>query len=164
MTIHSGHPFATPDDAKSVVRRLRGRLAAPITVVATGSGRDRVGLTVSSLLVVEPDQVIFVINELADLADELDVDSTAAVTVLEPDDEPIAEVFASRAPAPGGMFTAGEWTDSDWGPRLLNRSWAGVRVTQIGDLAWSKIITATIEHIELTEADAAIHVRGRFRE
>lgn len=163
MTIHSDHPFATPDDAKSVVRRLRGRLPSAVTVVATGTGRGRVGLTISSVLIVEPDHVVFVVNELADLADDLDVDSSVAISVLEPADESVAEVFASQAPAPGGMFTVGEWTDSDWGPRLAARSWAGARITDVRDLTWSKVVTATIEQIELTESDAAVHVRGRFR-
>ena len=32
--IHSSDPFATPEQDKSAVRRLRGRLAAPVTLLA----------------------------------------------------------------------------------------------------------------------------------
>lgn len=162
MTIHSDHPFATPDPDKNPTRRLRGRLPLPVTIVATGEGRGRVGLTVSSLLVVEPDFVVFVVNDLADLADVIDLGTPLTYSVLEGRDEPLAEVFAGLAPAPGGMFTMGDWTDSGWGPRLVNRSWAAGHVVGVDVLGWSKLVTVKLENVELTDGEALTHVRGRY--
>jgi flavin reductase (DIM6/NTAB) family NADH-FMN oxidoreductase RutF len=162
VSIHTEHPFATPDDAKSVVRRLRGRLPAPVTIIATGSERSRVGLTVSSALIVEPQHLVFVVNELTDLADRLTSGTPLAVSILEAGDSRYSEVFAGLAPAPGGMFTVGTWEQSQWGPRLQGHSWCGATVAEIRALGWSHVVTATIETIELTEADAAIHARGAW--
>jgi hypothetical protein len=50
--IHSSDPFATPEQDKSPVRRLRGRLASAVTLwTAPGPA----GLTVSSMLVADGD-------------------------------------------------------------------------------------------------------------
>ncbi|HUF15041.1 MAG TPA: flavin reductase, partial [Acidimicrobiia bacterium] len=53
MTIHNEHPFTPGPEERDPVRRLRGRLAAPVTIVTSGAGDHRAGLTVSSLFVVE---------------------------------------------------------------------------------------------------------------
>lgn len=163
MTIHSEHPFATPDPDKNPVRRLRGRLPAPVTIVALGAGRSRVGLTVSSILVVEPESIVFVVNEMADLADDLEVGVPVAVSVLQAGDDQLAEVFAGLAPSPGGMFTTGDWVDSKWGPRLADHSWVGARVVEVRAIAWSHVVTVRIEHVDLTDGEGVAHVRGRYR-
>ena len=49
MTIHTSHPFADPDPDPA--RRLRGRIGAGVTLWTAGEGADRVGLTVTSLMV-----------------------------------------------------------------------------------------------------------------
>ena len=51
MTIHSGHPFLEPESERDPARRLRGRVGGAVTLWTTGSGADRTGLTVSSVLV-----------------------------------------------------------------------------------------------------------------
>ena len=66
MTIHHCDPFATPEGQRSPVRRLRGRLAAPVTLwTAPGPA----GLTVSSMLVAggEPGRVLGLIDEESEL-------------------------------------------------------------------------------------------------
>src|ERR671913_178577 len=50
--IHSSDPFATPEQDKSPVRRLRGRLAAGVTLWTT---TGPAGLTVSSMMVADGD-------------------------------------------------------------------------------------------------------------
>ncbi len=49
--IHDEHPFVTPPEQRDPARRLRGRLAAPVTILTAGRDRNRTGLTVSSLVV-----------------------------------------------------------------------------------------------------------------
>jgi 3-hydroxy-9,10-secoandrosta-1,3,5(10)-triene-9,17-dione monooxygenase reductase component len=60
--IHQSDPFATPVQDRSAVRRLRGRLAAPVTLwTAPGPA----GLTVSSMLVADgdPGRIVGLIDE-----------------------------------------------------------------------------------------------------
>ena len=78
----------------------------------------------------------------------------------------LADAFAGVAPAPGGLFTMGEWVDTDWGPRLADASsWAGVRLVD-GDpaaIGWSVLVDAVIEHLEVGEEhQPLVHRRGRY--
>ncbi len=42
-------------------------------------------------------------------------------------------------------------------------SWLGAQVTSLTGLGWSVQVVARIEHVELTEAPALMHQRGRYR-
>ena len=54
--IHEGeHPFHPPEGERDPVRRMRGRLAAPVTIITAGDDVGRSGLTVSSLMLAEGD-------------------------------------------------------------------------------------------------------------
>ena len=70
VTIHATDPFATPDDARSPMRRLRGRLPAGVTMwTAYGREGRAAGLTVSSTVVADgdPGSVIGLIDEESEL-------------------------------------------------------------------------------------------------
>ncbi|GAA2075163.1 flavin reductase [Aeromicrobium tamlense] len=166
MTIHSEHPFAPADRDKDAFRRLRGRLPSPVTVVATGTGRGRAGLTVSSLLLVDgdPPRIEVFVDPDSELGESLEVGARAAASVLQAGDAFLAEVFAGLAPAPGGMFTVGTWVDSDWGPRLDDRSWCGFTVDEISELGWSLRVTGTVRTVAVEAATGAAHARGRFHD
>lgn len=164
MTIHSEHPFVPADRDKAAVRRLRGRMPAPVTIVATGTGRGRFGLTVSSILLVDgdPARVEALVDPDSDLGEALQVGSRAAVSVLEAGDGYLAEVFAGLAPAPGGMFTIGDWVDSPWGPRLEARSWWGFTVDELTELGWALRVTGTVDGVSVGQSTGVAHARGRF--
>lgn len=165
MTIHSEHPFLPEPEDRSPVRRWRGRLPAPVTIVATGRGADRVGLTVSSLVIVdgEPAHIVVWIDPDSDLADELVVGSSLTVTQLIDGDDYLADAFAGTVPAPGGPFTIGEWRDVEAGPVLVDRTWLAATVTEYRELGWSRAVTARIAHMEFAAHDTLTHVRGRYR-
>ncbi len=165
MTIHSEHPFLPPPEQRDTVRQLRARLPAPVTIVATGSGSERVGLTVSSILIGlgEPAQAILLIDPDSDLGSRMDVGVRLAVSVLSTQDNLLADTFAGLAPAPGGLFQTGRWTDSGFGPVQEGASWLGAVVVEITSLGWSLHVTARIDHTVLSEAPALIHQRGRYR-
>lgn len=165
MTIHSDHPFVPPEGERDGLRRLRGRLSAPVTIVATDAERGRVGLTVSSLVVVhgEPARLLLVLDPDSGLAEALRPGGSAAVSLLEPGDEFLAEVFAGLAPAPGGTFTVGDWTDSPWGPHLRGRSWCGARIDETRPLGWSVEVLATVEEVRIDGPGGLTHARGRYR-
>ncbi|MDO5504365.1 MAG: flavin reductase [Actinomycetia bacterium] len=163
MTIHSSHPFATPPHLRDAARRLRGRLSSPVTVWAAGAGAARVGLTVSSVLVVlgEPARVLGLVDPDSDFA--LGLADTFTVSVLEEGDHGLAEAFAGLAPAPGGLFGQADFLDTAWGPALADRSWVGVRVESVRELGWSHEVVGVLEEVTLNERTPLAHVGGRYR-
>ncbi len=165
MTFHTEHPFLPPPDQRDVVRQLRGRLPAPVTVVTTRAAGRPVGLTVSSLLLVQGDPalVVLMVDPLSDLGEVLGEGVRIAVSVLTTGDALLADTFAGLAPAPGGPFTAGTWVDSDFGPVRQGVSWLGAEVTRVAELGWYCEVAARIDRIEITDAPALIHQRGTYR-
>lgn len=168
MTIHSGHPFATPDDERDVVRRLRGRLGGAVSLWTTGADDDRAGLTVSSLMVAggEPGHLLALLDPESDLAERLSSGRAAVVHLLEGRHQQLAEAFAGQFPAPGGAFRMASWETTAWGPRLADAAtWAGVRV--VGEpraVGWSLLVDAELEHVEVGSGASALeHRRGRYR-
>lgn len=164
MTIHTEHPFADPVGQKDAVRRFRGRLPSPVTVLTTGEGAGRAGLTVSSVLVVtgEPGHLVAMIDPESDLAERLEPGVTLAASILGEGDTHLSQVFAGLAPAPGGRFHVGDWTQTEWGPALDGATWLGARVVDLRPLGWSIEVTAAVEHVELGRTGAVIHRQGRY--
>ncbi|MRK02006.1 flavin reductase [Aeromicrobium sp. S22] len=167
MTIHSDHPFVPPEGDRDPLRRLRGRMPAPVTVWATGTGRSRAGLTISSVLVAdgEPARVLGLVDADSSFWDE--GPEAWVVNVLGAEHRFLADAFAGTAPAPGGPFTLGSWSDSDWGPVLgATAGWLGVRRADAPprQVGWGLLVEGTIEHVEVGDADAMVHLRGRYQE
>jgi len=162
--IHSGDPFATPESDKSAVRRLRGRLAAPVTLWTTPGPS---GLTVSSVLVAdgEPGRVLGLIDEESEFWDAVSVARSFAVTPLGPGDEQLAERFAGLMPSPGGLFATGEWTQTEYGPVPAGAgTWAGCRLESDRPCGWALLVQATIEQFHLDAAPVPLlHFRGRYQ-
>jgi 3-hydroxy-9,10-secoandrosta-1,3,5(10)-triene-9,17-dione monooxygenase reductase component len=166
VSIHSSDPFATPDDAKSPLRRLRGRLPAAVTLW-TGFGRNGrpAGLTVSSTVVVDgdPGRLLGVIDPESDLYSAVQDSSRFAVCVLRTSDRRVADIFAGVMPAPGGPFRDG-WVETTYGPVPAGEpTWAGCRLDAATPLGWGVLLTATIEAVRLGDDDPPlIHYRGRY--
>ncbi|MGH3477146.1 MAG: flavin reductase family protein [Nocardioidaceae bacterium] len=167
MTIHSDHPFLTPEPDRNPVRRLRGRLASPVTLW-TARPDDPVGLTVSSMLVADgdPPKLLALLDPDSDLWDALARSRQAAVSVLGWQHRTLADAFAGVAPAPGGAFRLTEWTDTSWGPVLSDASaWAGVRLvdTEPRPVGWALAVEAVLERAEVGEdSPPLLHRRGRY--
>jgi flavin reductase (DIM6/NTAB) family NADH-FMN oxidoreductase RutF len=167
VTIHSDHPFVPPEGDRDQLRRVRGRMPAPVTVWAAGQGSQRRGLTVSSLLLAagEPDLVLGLIDPDSDFW-EL-APTTWTVNVLGAEHRFLADAFAGTAPAPGGPFTLGEWSDSDWGPVLTGTAgWIGVRQgeSEPRPVGWSLLVEGVVESVTVGTVDALAHLRGRYRD
>jgi len=172
MTIHTEHPFATPDNERDPLRRLRGRLIAPVTVWACGVGRDRAGLTVSSMLVADgrPGRVLGLVDPDSTFAEALADGATAfTISLLTSSSahQQVADVFAGTAPSGGGPFRTGTWIQGQWGPQLADASgWVGCRVDGRLDrhVGWGIVVEAVIEDIDLMDESAPglAHRRGRY--
>jgi hypothetical protein len=91
----------------------------------------------------------------------------AVVQLLEWVHRDLADAFAGQAPAPGGVFRLGEWTETTWGPLLTGCSaWAGVRIVtgQPSEVGWSLLVDTVVEHIEVgAERQPLVHRRGRYQ-
>ncbi|WP_257478957.1 flavin reductase family protein [Acidipropionibacterium jensenii] len=165
MTIHSTNPFADPINEPA--RQLRGRLGARVTIWAAGALDDTAaGLTVSSMMVVpgSPWRVVGLVNVDSDLAELAADTARIAISLLDGPDEEISETFSGALPSLGGPFARGDWEDSEWGPRLARRSWAGIGIEQTRPLGWLLEVTGTLQHIEITEDPTPLHhIRGRYR-
>jgi flavin reductase (DIM6/NTAB) family NADH-FMN oxidoreductase RutF len=165
VTVHSEHPFQDPD--QDPVRRFRGRLGGTVTLWTTGSGTERAGLTVSSMVVAngEPAHLLALVDPDSDLVDALGSSGAAVVGLLQWEQRRVADAFAGVAPSPGGPFRSGAWTDTDWGPLLEGVSgWAGVRlVGEPAPVGWSLLLDAVVEKVHLGEERAPlVHRRGRY--
>ena len=165
MTIHGTDPFATPEEGRSPVRRLRGRLPAAVTLwTAPGPA----GLTVSSTLIAdgEPGRVLGLVDDESELWGAIEAAGRFAVVPLALRHRQLADRFAGLLPAPGGLFATGDWRDVGYGPLPADAgTWAGCRLVAARPLGWSLLVEATIERIELGGADEPLlHYRGQYRE
>jgi flavin reductase (DIM6/NTAB) family NADH-FMN oxidoreductase RutF len=164
MTIHSSHPFATEPDP---VRRFRGRIGGAVSLWTAGAGERRAGLTVSSLMVAngEPGRVLGLLDPDDSLIEVLEETGRGVVQLLVWTDLRLADAFGGVAPAPGGPFTLGTWTQTSHGPALEDRSRALVAVESMQEVGWSVLVTATIEEITMAEDRHALeHRRGHYRQ
>ncbi len=171
MTIHSEHPFLPAESERDPVRRLRGRLPGAVSLWTTGTTSqtgDAAGLTVTSVLLAagEPGHVLGLLDPDSDLVQQLVVTGTAVVQLLQWQHRQLADAFAGAAPAPGGPFRLGEWTQSGWGPVLSGVSaWMGVRMVDRdpGPIGWSVLVNGLVEKVEvLDETAPLLHRRGSY--
>ena len=164
MTIHSDHPFVPPEGERDPLRRLRGRIAAPVTVWASGRGAGRTGLTVSSVVVAdgEPPRVLGLVDGDSDLWSP--PPGVLVVNLLSARHRFLADAFAGTAPAPGGPFRLAEWDDTAWGPALRGAAgWVGLRLEPGARTAgWWVLVEGVVEHVEVGDDDPLVHLRGRY--
>ena len=165
--IHYEDPFATPIEKREPWRRLRGRLAAPVTLWTSGSSSARTGLTISSIVVAdgEPPTVMGLMKETSDLYSSITETGRFVVHIAEREHRALADRFAGLRPSPGGLFVDEEVRDSEWGPILTglpNR--ASCRLIGESPAGYQRLVQGAIERIELDElAEPLVLFRGRYR-
>ncbi len=165
--IHGENPFVDGPDLRDPVRRFRGRLTAPVTIVTSGSGAERTGLTVSSLMVIEgdPGLIRLVVGPTSDLWETVAPHRGFVVHICREEDRQIAETFAGLRPSPGGIFTGLNVTDGEFGPvidRLPNR--AHCRFVERSETGYSGIVSGEVVHVEAGEiSDPLVYYRGGYR-
>lgn len=165
--VHYENPFVTPVDRRDPARRLRGRLASPVTVWTSGSVDAPVALTMSSILIADGDPpfVLGLLNDTTDLWDSITRTGAFVVHLLEEQDHVLSDEFAGLRPSPGGPFSRLEVEDSGWGPVLSqrkNRAFCRLRASEAAGYQHS--VRGEIERIELDELDSPLVLfRGRYR-
>jgi flavin reductase (DIM6/NTAB) family NADH-FMN oxidoreductase RutF len=163
VSIHHTDPFAAPDEERSPVRRLRGRLPSAVTL---WTAPTPAGLTVSSTLIADgdPARLFGLIDEESDLWAGVAEHGVFAVVALAATDRQLADRFAGLLPSPGGPFAAGEWRETPYGPVPAQaHPWAGCRLVGARPAGWALLVEAELIDIELAEVEPLVHVRGRYR-
>lgn len=160
-------PFLTPRGDRDPATRLRGRLAAPVTIwTSYDPSGDPIGVTISSVIVVEGVEPC-VFGALQPLSDFWEAASAAGRFVLHvapAGAERLADGFAGRYPGPELPFPA-DTTRSDFGPvltSLATRAYCSVRETIA--TGGALVVRAAIEGLDLDEREMSplVHFRGRY--
>ena len=165
--IHAEHPFAELPEDRDPVRRFRGRLANPVTIITSGEGDRRAGLTVSSLFVAdgEPGRLHAVVGPNSDLWDVVAETGRFVVHVCLVEATGLAEVFAGLRPSPGGLFASTRTTPSKWGPlidELPDRLFSSLESRV--DSGNTGVLVGAVDAVELSDTkDPLIHFRGTYR-
>ncbi|MGD2042647.1 MAG: flavin reductase family protein [Acidimicrobiia bacterium] len=166
--IHGDNPFTERPDQRDPVRRFRGRLVAPVTVVTSGrEDQARTGLTISSLIVIEgePGQVQMVVGPTSDLWDLAEKTGAFVVHICHEAHRELAQVFAGLRPNPGGLFSGLEVTQSSYGPviaQLPNRVFC--RFVEKREAGYSGLVVGEIERVEAGDVtDPLVYFRGGYR-
>jgi 3-hydroxy-9,10-secoandrosta-1,3,5(10)-triene-9,17-dione monooxygenase reductase component len=169
VTIHASDPFATPEQDRSPVRRLRARLPAAVTLWTARDEKGRAaGLTVASTVVIDgdPGRLLGVLDSESELWEAARATGRFAVAPLRETDRQLADAFAGLMPAPGGPFAGRLWRETDFGPVLEGVSaWAGCRLDDSRPMGFGLLIEATVTHVEIGTGDpgaSLIYFRGRY--
>ncbi|MDQ3931761.1 MAG: flavin reductase family protein [Actinomycetota bacterium] len=165
--IHFEHPFATPLQERDPARRFRGRLASPVTVWTAGTVTGRGALTISSLLVAEGESALLLglISDVSELWAAIQDSAAFVVHVLHANHRRLADRFALRIPAPGGLFADLEVSESPWGPILGEvKTRAYCRLESTSSVGYAQLATGRIERLDLDEDldDPLVYFRGHY--
>jgi flavin reductase (DIM6/NTAB) family NADH-FMN oxidoreductase RutF len=157
-------PFATPPEERDPGRRLRGRMAAPVTVWCAWNGDRPVGLTVSSLVVAEgdPPSVLGLVGPLSDFWQAAEETRRFVVHVLDADQVRLADQFAGRYPA--DPFEGASCTSTEWGPVLdAVPTRAFCRLTNSREVGFFLLVVAEISEVELAAgSDPLVNYRAGY--
>ena len=164
VTVRSEDPFATPPADRRTDSRLRSRLVAPVTIWTAGSGAERGGLTVSSVLVAEGDPagMLGLIDALSAVYDLILESRRFVVHVLATGDQRLAGMFAGTYPA--DPFEEVVTADSEFGP-VISGSRHVVRCEFLGstNIGFRALVCGRIEAIEISDVSPLVRYRGQYR-
>lgn len=164
--IHAGNPFLPDPEDRDQVRRFRGRIAKGVTIVTAGDERERSGLTVSSIILVEGDPAVvrMVVGPSSDLWSVVSDSGRFVTHICGFDHHGLADVFAGLAPAPGGVFAGMSIEESEWGPVLSDipdRLYCVM--TGLEEVGYSGVLSGEVEKAEVSAIDdPLVHFRGGY--
>lgn len=159
-------PFAAPAEAREPARRLRGRLAAPVTVwTAQPAAGPPAGITVSSVLVAEgvPPEVLGLVDGLSAFCDAAAETGRFVVHVLAADQTRLAEKFALRLP--GDPFGDEEVSPTPWGPALVRATTrAACTLLSSSDVGYGRLLRGRIDEMVLDDrpVQPLVYYRGGY--
>lgn len=158
-------PFAAGATIDTV-RRLRGRLAAPVTVWTAYDSEGRgTGITVSSVMVAEgePASVLGLVGPLSDFWEAAQASGRFIVHVLASEARRVADQFALRYP--GDPFEDVSVSRTGWGPSLDAAALrARCSVSGFLEVGYQLLVRGVLDGADLPDEDTSplIHYRGRY--
>jgi 3-hydroxy-9,10-secoandrosta-1,3,5(10)-triene-9,17-dione monooxygenase reductase component len=161
-------PTVVPTEQRDVVRRFRGRLAAPVTIwTANDEDGERYGLTVSSVLVAEgkPARVLGLLGDLTDVWEAIRATSRFIVHVVGEGEARVADDFAGRRPGPDAPFNDLDTMDAGWGPEIARfGTRARCTLETATEVGYSLLVQGRIEEITVDGSSGwpLVHHRGAY--
>jgi 3-hydroxy-9,10-secoandrosta-1,3,5(10)-triene-9,17-dione monooxygenase reductase component len=158
-------PFAVPPEDRDPVRRLRGRMPAPVTVWTAVGGDGWAGLTVSSVMVAEgdPASVLGLVGGLTDFWEAATDSGHFVVHLLGSADVRLADRFAQRYP--GNPFEGLAVSEGAWGP-VLDAVPARACCTLAGatGTGYALLVRGTVDRVGLPAQPGPplVHHRGGY--
>jgi 3-hydroxy-9,10-secoandrosta-1,3,5(10)-triene-9,17-dione monooxygenase reductase component len=160
-------PFAVPPERRDPVRRLRGRLVAPVTIWTAGHPPGGAGLTVSSVLVAEgqPARLLGLIDPTSAFWEAMQETRAFVVHLLAAGDRPLAERFSEVRPPIRRPFERLDVAESPWGPVLGgSRPRAACRLAGSAPVGHAELVEGVIEQLELPDLDDPLaYLHGVYR-
>lgn len=163
--------IAMPDtcgvDAEAFRQAMR-RLAATVTIVATGKSPDRCGMTATAVcsLTVNPAQILTCLNAASSTCRAVRNNGRFSVNILDAEQKALAERFAGAGQLAGeGKFDDAEWLDDDTGVPILTRSVAviGCEVKHAWPVDTHVILIGAVTRLWLQHEEPPLIYRdGRF--
>lgn len=164
--IHDEHPFTDPEGVRDPVRRFRGRLVAPVTIVTAGAPADRTGLTVSSIIVAEgdPSRIYFLCGTGTDLWEAILATGGFVVHILERSARDLSDRFAGTRPSPGGLFAGLEVEATRQGPVIASiRTRARCTLGSYEEAGIYVLVEGIVDEIELHDLTEPLqYFRGGY--
>jgi flavin reductase (DIM6/NTAB) family NADH-FMN oxidoreductase RutF len=167
ITTFSGGSAPTQEDAASFRSALR-HLAGGVSVITTGHGEDRTGLTATSVssLSAEPPTLMFGLNLGSSSFPVLARHRSFAVNFLNAAQKQIADRFAGRGGEKGAArYDGAEWSTGATGAPLLDEALAALdcEVEELIERHSHAIVIGRVREVRLGGDDAALlYWRGDY--
>lgn len=155
---------ATKSDFRAALRHLAGG----VSVITTGRGEDRTGLTVTSLssLSAEPPTVMFGLNLASSTFPVLSRHRSFGVNFLSSAQKQVADRFAGRGGEKGpARYTDAEWSEGPSGAPLLEGALATLdcELEELIERHSHAIVIGRVREVRLGGDDAALlYWRGDY--
>lgn len=146
-------------------RQSMGLFPGAVTLITTGAGDDRRGITATAVCSVSdsPPSLLVCVNRKTDTCARISATGRFSVQLLDDTSDHIAMAFAGKVQG-AAKFGIGDWTDTAGGqPRLLTAlACLSCRVLTESDSGSHRIFVGEIEKAHLAPGDALIYARSRF--
>ncbi|MBI5132970.1 MAG: flavin reductase family protein [Rhodopseudomonas palustris] len=161
------HPVsAAADSFKAAMRQLAGG----VSIVTSGQGEERNGITVTSVssLSVEPPSLIVCINRSCSVLPVLRDHGAFGVNILAAGHRELADRFAGRHGVRGAeRYDVGDWIELVTGAPLLVDAMAAIDCTVDSIMDWNShaLVIGRVEAVRLGDGPQALaYWRGDYRD
>lgn len=162
-------PTTLPDAiSKEDFRTTMGLFAGAVTLITTGEGDDRRGLTATAVcsLTDSPPSLLVCLNTSSETCDAVERNGRFSVQLLSDVDQDLALAFAGATGLTGAdKFQAGEWTECGGGQPRLHSALASVSCVVDGQNtvgSHSVLIGRIVDVCLNPERESLVYARSKF--